>query len=54
MAGGMKNIQNLLKIAFLNQTTEKKIEVYQIAFDLVICDNETFDVPNLILDSIFQ
>ena len=54
MASGIKHLQNLLKIGFLNQTTPNKLEVYQIAFDLVICDSDSFEVPNLILNAIFQ
>lgn len=52
MASGIKNLQNILKIGFLNQATPNKLDVYQIAYDIVICDNETFDVPNLILNAI--
>ena len=54
MASGIKHLQNLLKIGFLNQTTAQKLEVYQVAYDLVICDTDSFEVPNLILSSIFQ
>lgn len=52
MIGGMKNLQNILTIGYLNQSTPEKLEVYKQTFDIVICDDQTYDLPNLILKSI--
>ena len=52
MSAGMKNLKQILKIGFLNGSTPEKLELYQSIFDLVICDNPTFDVPNEILKAI--
>jgi 5'-nucleotidase len=52
MIGGMKNLKQILKIGYLNRSTSTKLEVYKRAYDIVICDDPTFDVPNVILNSI--
>lgn len=52
MIGGMKNLKQVLKIGFLHQSTPAKLEVYKNTYDIVICDDETFDVPNAILNAI--
>jgi 5'-nucleotidase len=52
MIGGMKNLKQILKIGYLNRSTPTKLEVYKRAYDIVICDDSTFDVPNVILNSI--
>jgi 5'-nucleotidase len=52
MIGGMKNLKQILKIGYLNRSTSTKLEVYKQAYDIVICDDSTFDVPNVILNSI--
>ena len=52
MSSGMKNLKQILKIGFLNDSTPSKLALYQSVFDLVICDNPTFDVPNEILRAI--
>ena len=52
MIGGMKNLKHILKIGYLNRSTPSKIEVYTQVFDIVICDDSTFDVPNVILNAI--
>jgi 5'-nucleotidase len=52
MIGGMKNLKQILKIGYLNRSTPEKLEVYKSVFDIVICDDQTFDVPNLILNAI--
>lgn len=40
MTSGIKHLPNLLKISLLNRTTPNKSEVYQVAYDLVICDSD--------------
>ena len=52
MIGGMKNLKQILKIGYLNRSTPTKLEVYKNVFDIVICDDSTFDVPNVILNAI--
>ncbi|CAF1114234.1 unnamed protein product [Rotaria sp. Silwood1] len=52
MIGGMKNLKHILKIGYLNHSTPAKLEVYKNVYDIVLCDDQTFDVPNLILKAI--
>ncbi|CAF1438342.1 unnamed protein product, partial [Didymodactylos carnosus] len=52
MIAGMKNLQNILKIGFLNNYNETKLKVYKSVYDLVICNDQTFTIPNQILDEI--
>ncbi|CAF1081477.1 unnamed protein product [Rotaria sordida] len=52
MIGGMKNLKHILKIGYLNYSTSTKLEVYKNIYDIVLCDDQTFDVPNLILKAI--
>ena len=52
MTGGMKNLKQILKIGYLNHSTPEKLEVYKNVYDIVICDDQTFDVPNAILNAI--
>ena len=52
MIGGMKNLKQILKIGYLNRSTPEKLEVYKSIYDIVICDDSTFDVPNAILNAI--
>lgn len=52
MTGGMKNLKQTLKIGFLNNSTPEKLEVYKTVYDIVICDDQSFDIPNAILKEI--
>jgi hypothetical protein len=52
MIGGMKNLKQILKIGYLNHSTPVKLELYKNIYDIVICDDQTFDVPNQILKAI--
>lgn len=54
MIDGIENSTHSLKIGFLNRASIDKLEVYQRAYDIVISDNETFDVPNEILRSVID
>ena len=54
MIGGMKNLKQILKIGYLNHSTPAKLEVYKNVYDIVICDDQTFDVPNAILNAILE
>lgn len=52
MTGGMKNLKQILKIGYLNRSSPAKLEVYKNAYDIVICDDQTFDLANVILKAI--
>jgi HAD superfamily hydrolase (TIGR01544 family) len=52
MIGAMKNLKHILKIGFINRSTPAKLEVFKTVYDIVICDDQTFDIPNLILKAI--
>ena len=52
MISGMKHLKHILKIGFLNRSTPAKLNLYMSVFDIVICDDPTFDLPNVILNSI--
>jgi len=49
MSEGMDNIDDALTIGFLNYNFEKNLQPYMDAFDVVLVDDESMDVPNLIL-----
>jgi 5'-nucleotidase len=49
---GIKNLKQILKIGYLNRSTPAKLEGYKTVFDIVICDDLTFDIPNVILNAI--
>ncbi|CAF1045860.1 unnamed protein product [Adineta ricciae] len=51
MVGGMKNLKHVLKIGYLNRSTPAKLEVYKNVFDIVICDDQSFHIPNVILNA---
>ena len=52
MIGGMKNLKHILRVGFLNRSTPAKLEVYKNTYDIVICDDQTFDLPNALLKAI--
>ena len=52
MIGGMKNLKQILQIGYLNHSTPEKLAVFENVYDIVICDNQTFDLPNAILKAI--
>ncbi|NWR88520.1 5NT3B nucleotidase, partial [Furnarius figulus] len=49
MADGIPNVENILKIGFLNDKVEEQREKYLDAFDIVLESDETLDVVNGIL-----
>ncbi|NXP17944.1 5NT3B nucleotidase, partial [Scytalopus superciliaris] len=49
MADGIPNVENILKIGFLNDKVEERREKYLDAFDIVLESDETLDVVNGIL-----
>ena len=50
MKDGMPNIENTFDIGFLNYGIEKNLESYLDAFDMVLVDDQSFDVVNEIFE----
>nr|XP_057905351.1 7-methylguanosine phosphate-specific 5'-nucleotidase-like [Doryrhamphus excisus] len=49
MADGVHNIENVLKIGFLNDKVEERKQSYLDSYDVVLVKDETMDVPNAVL-----
>ncbi|XP_061906089.1 7-methylguanosine phosphate-specific 5'-nucleotidase-like [Entelurus aequoreus] len=49
MADGVHNIENVLKIGFLNDKVEERKQSYLDSYDIVLVNDETLDVPNAVL-----
>ncbi|KAJ7992333.1 hypothetical protein DPEC_G00277440 [Dallia pectoralis] len=49
MADGVHNLENILKIGFLNDKVEERKPSYMQGYDIVLVQDETMDVPNAIL-----
>lgn len=45
---------HVLKIGFLNHHKEKLLEKYINGYDIVICDDQSLDVPNAIIDRVMN
>uniref|UniRef100_A0A8C7I9U5 5'-nucleotidase n=1 Tax=Oncorhynchus kisutch TaxID=8019 RepID=A0A8C7I9U5_ONCKI len=52
MADGVPNVENILKIGFLNDKVEERLEKYLDSYDIVLVKDETLEVPNSILQKI--
>ncbi|KAI1896456.1 hypothetical protein AGOR_G00094980 [Albula goreensis] len=52
MADGVQNVQNILKIGYLNDKVEERKESYLSSYDIVLEKDETMDVPNAVLHHI--
>jgi len=52
MADGATNRRNCLTIGFLNDRVSDKLNSYMDAFDIVLINDETMDVPRSILEKI--
>ncbi|XP_078620321.1 cytosolic 5'-nucleotidase 3-like isoform X4 [Branchiostoma floridae x Branchiostoma japonicum] len=52
MADGVPNMQHILKIGFLNDNIEERLEKYKEAYDIVLVSDDTMDVPNAIMKKI--
>ncbi|XP_069814547.1 cytosolic 5'-nucleotidase 3A isoform X1 [Dendropsophus ebraccatus] len=52
MADGVPNVENILKIGYLNDKVEELLEKYMDAYDIVLVKDETLDVANSILQKI--
>ncbi|KAI3361540.1 hypothetical protein L3Q82_012962, partial [Scortum barcoo] len=49
MADGVPNVENILKIGFLNDKVEERLDKYLDSYDIVLVKDETLEVPNAIL-----
>uniref|UniRef100_A0A667YF18 5'-nucleotidase n=1 Tax=Myripristis murdjan TaxID=586833 RepID=A0A667YF18_9TELE len=49
MADGVQDMENILKIGFLNDKVEERKQSYLNSYDIVLMKDETMDVPNAIL-----
>lgn len=49
MADGVQNMENILKIGFLNDKVEERKQSYVDSYDVVLIKDETLDVPNALL-----
>ncbi|XP_060678920.1 cytosolic 5'-nucleotidase 3A-like isoform X1 [Hemiscyllium ocellatum] len=52
MADGVKNVESILKIGFLNDKVEESLEKYMDSYDIVLVKEETLDLTNAILQKI--
>lgn len=49
MADGVQDMENILKIGFLNDKVEERMQSYLDSYDIVLVKDETLDVPNAVL-----
>lgn len=49
MADGVQDMENILKIGFLNDKVEERKQSYLDAYDIVLVKDETLEVPNAVL-----
>ncbi|KAF7648658.1 hypothetical protein LDENG_00153570 [Lucifuga dentata] len=49
MADGVQDMENILKIGFLNDKVEERKQSYLNSYDIVLVKDETMDVPNALL-----
>ncbi|KAL3053385.1 hypothetical protein OYC64_005839 [Pagothenia borchgrevinki] len=49
MADGVQDMENILKIGFLNDKVEERKQSYLDSFDIVLVQDETLEVPNAIM-----
>lgn len=52
MADGVTSAENILKIGFLNDKVEERLDKYLDSYDIVLVKDETLEVPNAILQKI--
>uniref|UniRef100_A0A3Q3GIY4 5'-nucleotidase n=1 Tax=Kryptolebias marmoratus TaxID=37003 RepID=A0A3Q3GIY4_KRYMA len=52
MADGVPNVENILKIGFLNDKVEERLDKYMDSYDIVLVKDETLEVPNAILQKV--
>ncbi|XP_047427416.1 cytosolic 5'-nucleotidase 3-like [Mugil cephalus] len=49
MADGVQDMENILKIGYLNDKVEERKQSYLDAYDIVLLRDETLEVPNAVL-----
>lgn len=49
MADGVQDMENILKIGFLNDKVEERKQSYLDSYDIVLIKDETLEVPNAVL-----
>ncbi|KAM4531195.1 cytosolic 5'-nucleotidase 3-like [Odontesthes bonariensis] len=49
MADGVQDMKNILKIGFLNDKVEERKQSYLDAYDIVLVEDETLEVPNAVV-----
>ncbi|XP_034045784.1 cytosolic 5'-nucleotidase 3-like [Thalassophryne amazonica] len=49
MADGVQDMQNILKIGFLNDKVEERKQSYLNAYDIVLVKDETLEIPNAVV-----
>jgi hypothetical protein len=54
MANGFPTLNNLLKIGFLNGKVDVLLPEYMESYDIVLIEDDSFDVANAILDKILS
>ncbi|KAM9309235.1 cytosolic 5'-nucleotidase 3 isoform 1-T1 [Pholidichthys leucotaenia] len=52
MADGVSNVETILKIGFLNDKVEERLDAYLDSYDIVLVRDETLEVPNAILQKV--
>ncbi|XP_077347743.1 cytosolic 5'-nucleotidase 3A isoform X1 [Lithobates pipiens] len=52
MSDGVSNVENILKIGYLNDKVEELLEKYMNSYDIVLVKDESLDVANSILQKI--
>uniref|UniRef100_A0A8C6VUZ4 5'-nucleotidase n=2 Tax=Nothobranchius furzeri TaxID=105023 RepID=A0A8C6VUZ4_NOTFU len=52
MADGVPNVEHILKIGFLNDKVEERLDNYMDSYDIVLVKDETLEVPNAILQKV--
>ncbi|KAI4810930.1 hypothetical protein KUCAC02_013857 [Chaenocephalus aceratus] len=52
MADGAPNVENILKIGFLNDKVDERLDKYLDSYDIVLVKDETLEVPNAILQKV--
>jgi len=54
MADGVDNITSVIKVGFLNDNIEESMDAYLSAYDIVLTDDSSMDVINVLLQQLIQ
>ncbi|XP_037640078.1 cytosolic 5'-nucleotidase 3 isoform X2 [Sebastes umbrosus] len=52
MADGAPNVENILKIGYLNEKVDELLDKYLDSYDIVLVRDDTLEVPNAILQKV--